>query len=114
MDVLGLPDAVQPPDALFQKFGMKGQIEQHQMMGELEIASLAADFRTDQQAGAAFFGEPGGVAVPLHQGQAFVEQGRFDVDEPAEGFVDCFDLISRTANQQNLLRRQTPEFLGQP
>ena len=62
MDLNGftLADAVQTAYALFQQVGVQGQVEQDQVMGELEIAALAADLGA-QQGLAAFFrvGEEG-------------------------------------------------------
>ena len=47
-----LPDPIETPDALLEQVGIQRQIEQHQMMGELEVAPLAADLRAEQDLGA--------------------------------------------------------------
>jgi len=38
-----LPDAIETPDALFEQFGVVWQIKEHEMMGKLKVAALAAD-----------------------------------------------------------------------
>ena len=43
VDRRGLSDAVESPDALLEEFGIPRQIEEHEMVGELEISPLAAD-----------------------------------------------------------------------
>jgi hypothetical protein len=47
----GLPDPIEPPDALLEQVRIQRQVEQHQMMGELEVAPLAADLRAEQDLG---------------------------------------------------------------
>ena len=60
-----LTDSVEPSDALFEEFGIRRQIEKHEMMGELEIPAFATDLRANQKAGAVLLREVGGVAVAL-------------------------------------------------
>ena len=43
VDRRGLTDAVESPDALLEKFWIRRQIEEHEVVGELEISPLAAD-----------------------------------------------------------------------
>ena len=82
LDVLGLANPIEPSDALFQEFGVQRQIEQDEVVRELEIASFAADLRTDQQPRPVGLGKPGGVAIPLHQGETLVEESRLDGNVP--------------------------------
>ena len=78
-DGLGLADAVQAPDALLQQVRVQGQVEQHQVVGELEVAALAADLRADQGLGALLgIGEEGGGPVALHDLHLLVEEGGMD------------------------------------
>ncbi|OPZ59404.1 MAG: hypothetical protein BWY87_01020 [Deltaproteobacteria bacterium ADurb.Bin510] len=98
-----LADAVQPPDALFQHLGIERQIEEEEVVAELEVAALAADLGTDQDAGAVVFGEPGGIAVALDEAQALVEQGGLDLDALHQGFLDGLDLGRAAADQQHLV-----------
>ena len=67
MDCRRLPDSVEPPDALFEQFGIQRQIEQHQVMGKLEVPALTANFGADEETGSFFLGKPGRITIPLHQ-----------------------------------------------
>src|SRR5262245_17998049 len=60
-----LPDTIEPADALFEDFRIERQVEQHQMMRKLEIASFTADLGADQQPCSPFVREPCGVAISL-------------------------------------------------
>ena len=117
-----MADPVQAADALFQQGRIQGQIEQDQAVGELEVAALAADFGTDQQARAVIFREPGGAAVPLHQGEAFVKDCHLDLQVLLQGGLDRLGLASAAADQQQLVgiaavqqvhQPQDPGILGQ-
>ena len=83
LDVFGLPDAIQPADALFEQLRVERQVKQDEVMGELEIAAFAADFRTDQQPRPVGLGEPRSITIPLHQREAFMENARVDGQVPA-------------------------------
>ncbi len=50
MDVDGprLADSVEPSDALLEQLRVGRQIEEHQVVGKLEVPPLAADLRADQ------------------------------------------------------------------
>ena len=73
-DGVGLADAIQAANALLEQIGIQRQIEQHQMMGKLEIAAFAADFRADQHLAAGFLvGKERRGAVAFDQAHAFVE-----------------------------------------
>ena len=43
-----LTDAIEAPDALLEQIGLAWQVEQHEVVGELEVAALTADLRADQ------------------------------------------------------------------
>ena len=47
-DGLGLADAVEAADALFEEAGVEREVEEDEVVGELEVAALAADFRADE------------------------------------------------------------------
>jgi hypothetical protein len=81
MDGRGLADAVEAADALFQQLGVIGQVEQDEVVGELKIPALAADFGANEQAGSILFGKVGGIAVALEEGKTLVEDsgGNFDL-----------------------------------
>ena len=53
---------------MFEQFRIGGQIKEHQIVGKLEVAPLAADLRADEEAGPFGFGKEGGVAVALGEG----------------------------------------------
>ena len=74
LDRRGLPDAVEPADALLEQLGIVRQIEEHEVMRELEIAPFAADLRAEENARALRLGEEGRIAVALEQREAFVEK----------------------------------------
>ncbi len=73
VDVVLLADPVESADALFEQVRIQRQIPQDQAVRELEVASLRADLRAQQQARAIGLGEIRGVAVALHDAEAFVE-----------------------------------------
>ena len=74
--IVGLPDAIQPPDPLLQQVGILWQVKANQVMGELEITPLTADFRTYQSLGATHFvGKVGRCTVTLNKCQPFMEGG---------------------------------------
>jgi hypothetical protein len=50
------------------------------VVGELKIASLAADFGANEQAGSILFGKVGGIAVALEEGKTLVEDGGGNFD----------------------------------
>jgi hypothetical protein len=79
VDDLSLADAIEAADTLLQQVGIERQIEQDEVMGKLEIASLRTDLGADQQLAAIFpVGKEGRRAVPLQQAHAFVKEGGLD------------------------------------
>ncbi len=78
-DGFGLSDTVQPTNPLLQQVRIGRQVEQHQMMGKLEVTTFAANLGADQRLGALLtVGEIGRGTVPLHQTQVFVERRTAD------------------------------------
>ena len=76
LDVFSLADAVQPADALFQQVRIQRQVQQHQMVGKLEVPAFGADLGTDQRLGTIhIIGEEGGSPVPLDQVHVLMEHG---------------------------------------
>ena len=92
LDFRGLPDAVEPPDPLFQQFRIERQIEQDQVMGELEVPAFTADLRTDQNARPIFLREPRRVAIALHQRKPFVKHRLLHVQPLAQRRVNRLNL----------------------
>jgi hypothetical protein len=79
-DRLGLADTVEAADALLEETGIEREIEEDEVVGELEVAALAADLGADEELRAVGLGEPGGLAVALDEGQALVEEADFEAD----------------------------------
>jgi hypothetical protein len=73
-DRLCLPNPVEPADPLLEQTRIEREVEQHEMMGELKVAALAADLGAHEELRTALLGEPGRVPVTLHQRHAFVKQ----------------------------------------
>ena len=71
-------------------------------MGELEIASFAANLRADQESRTGFLCKPGGIPISLHQCQPFMEYGQFDVQFLPQGGRNGLDLALAAANEQRL------------
>lgn len=88
VDVVSLADAIEAADALFEDFGITGEAEEDEVAGELEVAAFGSDLRADEEACAIGFLEVGGVTIPLHHGEVFVEECGFDVELFEEFFLD--------------------------
>ncbi|KAF5269745.1 hypothetical protein FQR65_LT17933 [Abscondita terminalis] len=77
LDHMFLANAIQTSDALFQKVRVRGQVEQHQMVGELKVAAFAADFRAESApsagANSGVSGEVGRCPVAFENAQALVK-----------------------------------------
>ena len=97
VDFATLADAVEAADALFQHVGMEGQVPEDEVLRELEVAALCADFRGDQQACALRVGEVGGVAIALQQVHVFVETRDRQAAAQAQCFFECLHLGARAA-----------------
>ena len=50
MDGLGLPDAVEPADSLFEEFGVFRQVPKDEVMSKLEVPPFASDLRAEEYA----------------------------------------------------------------
>ena len=98
----GLADSIQPANPLFEKFRVRRQIEQHKILDELEIATLAADLRADQNPGAVLLRKECRVPIALEQGKSFVEQPAGDLYLTQQILLDLFRHRGRSADQQYL------------
>ncbi len=79
LDRVLLADTIETTDTLFQQIRVERQIEQHQVAGKLEVATLGADLGAEQHLGAPLgLGEIGGGLVPLQDGHPLVEHGATD------------------------------------
>ncbi len=112
-DVVFLADAVEPADALLEQIRIQRQVPQDQAMGELEVATFRADLRAQQQARAVRLGEERGVAVALHDAQAFVETRDADAATRAQRFLDGQYLGLAAADQQELVLRMLLQQVDQ-
>jgi len=114
LDVGGLTDSVQSPDALFEQFRIQRQVKQDQMLRELKIASFAADLGTKQEPRSIRLGEPRGVAIPLHQRESFMENACLDGQVTSQGRIKGFGFFNRATDHQNLFWIQFPQQFHQP
>src|SRR5690349_3015320 len=85
--VLGLPQAVQAPDPLLDPHRIPGQVVVHEVVAELEIASLPARLGADQHPGP--LAELLDRGLLLAQGEGAVEDRHLDA-EMAEGAREVF------------------------
>ena len=109
-----LADAVEAADALFEQIRVERQIPEDEVAGELEVAALRADLGAQQQARTIGFGEPGGIAVALHEVHAFVEAGDLDAAARAQGVLEGEHLGLGAADQQQLVLAEALEQVEQP
>ena len=98
-DVVLLANAIEAADALFKQVRIERQVPHHDAMGELEVATFRADFRTEQQACAVRVGEIRRIAITLEQGHALVEARNQNTAAGAQGFFQR-DHFGRTATDQ--------------
>ncbi|MNF69373.1 hypothetical protein D3C84_512530 [compost metagenome] len=113
-DVL-LADPVQTTDALFQQVRVGRQVEQHQVMGELEVATFTADFRADQHLRAKLFvGEVGGGAVTLEDVHALVEHRGRDAGAHAQGVFQVHGGFGVGADHQHFGALEHLQLIDQP
>ena len=114
LDLGCLANAVESTDALFEQFGVEGEIEHHEVMGELEVATFAADLGTDEETGTVLLGEPCGVAVALDEGEAFVKDGEFGAGPGAEFAFEGLGLGPGAAQDEDLFASKGAELFEQP
>ena len=100
-DRLGLADPVEAADALLEETGIEGEIEEDEVVGELEVAALAADFGAEEELGAVGFGEPRGLAVALDEREALVKEGDLEVDFFLQGGLEGDDLALGFADEED-------------
>ena len=67
MDGTGLPDTVEPANALFHELGVFGEVPKNEVVGKLEVAPFASDLGTEEYAGPFGVGKVGGLAVALDE-----------------------------------------------
>ena len=112
---LALADAVEATDALFQQIGVCRQVEENQVMGELKIASLAADLGAQQDLGAVLrIGEPRGRAITLDDAHALVEGGATDAVAMSQRGLQRLRGGGAGADQQQLGRTHLADEFTQP
>ncbi len=115
LDAVLLTNAVQAPDALLKQVGVGRQVKHHQMMGELEVAALTADFRADQHLCAKFLiCEEGRRAVTLDDTHALVEHGGGDAATDAQGVFQVERSLGVGADHQYLVALEQLEGIDQP
>ena len=110
----GLPDAVEPADALLQKLGIFRQIVKNEVVGKLEISTLATDLRADQEPRAILLGKVGGIAIALEQREALVKNGGRDFDRFLKFLHQADRCVGRGANQQDFLFLEALEEIDKP
>ena len=64
-DRLSLADAIEAPDALLDEARIERKIEKHEVVRELEIATFATNFGTEQELSPIGLGKPRGLAISL-------------------------------------------------
>ena len=106
VNVAALTYAVEAPNTLLDETWIDWQVEQHEMMRELEVAALAADFGADQEPRAVGIRERGRTAIALNQRQVFVKGGRGNRRAMAKGRLDGNGLSWRLTDEQHLFRRE--------
>jgi hypothetical protein len=114
LDEGGLTDAVEASDALLEEFGIGGQVEENEVVGELEVAALAADFGAEEDASALGFGEVGGIAVALDEGEALVENAAGQGEDLEEFGVDFLGEGLGLAEEEEFLGGMGAQELRQP
>ena len=115
LDGVSLADPVEAADALLEQVRVGRQVEQHQMVGELEVAAFAADFRADQHLGAELFvGEVGGGAVALENAHAFVEHRGGDARTQAQGVFQVEGRLGVGTDDQDLELLEHLQGIDQP
>ncbi len=104
VDVRLLADPVQTPDALLEQVGVLGDVEEHQVMGELEVAPFASDLGAQEHLRPICLRKVGRLTVPGHEGQVRMEHGHFGA---RQGFLQVLlhgqDFFLGLADQQDLL-----------
>ena len=109
-----LSNPVKPSDPLFEKFRIGGQVEEHQIVGKLEVAPFAADLRADEQASPFGFCKEGGVAVTLGEGETLVKEAAAHVDFTQQFRVDPLCKGLAFADDERLKIRVFPQKVREP
>ena len=114
MNCLGLANPIQSPDPLFQQFRILRQIKKNQMMGKLEIPPFTSNLGTQKNTRSFLLGKVGRIAIPLKQGQFFVELRQVHRHPIQHRHGNLLDQLERLTNQQDLLVRILLQKLHQP
>ena len=110
-----LADAVQATDTLFQQIRMGRQIEHHQMMSELKVATFTADLRTDHHLGTELLvGEEGCGTVALDDAHAFVEYGGRNAAAHAQCIIQVQRSFSVGSDHQHFAVLEHFQGIDQP
>jgi hypothetical protein len=109
-----LADAVESADALLEDFGIEGEVEEDEVVGELEVTSFTADFGAEEDLGAFGVGEPGGVTVALEEGEVFVEDGAGVGEVLLEGRFQGDDFVQGRTDEEDFLFLEFLDELEEP
>jgi hypothetical protein len=109
-----LADAVESADTLFEQLGILREIEKHEVMRKLEVPSLAADLRAEQDARALVVGEECGIAIALKQREALMENAAVYLYRALDARGDFLDEFARAADEQNLGLAKFAQCGGEP
>ena len=109
-----LADAVESADALFEQLGILREIEKHEVMRKLEVPSLAADLRAEQDARALVAGEECGIAIALKQREALMENAAVHLYRALDARGDFLDEFARAADEQDFFGAEVLQQLHKP
>ncbi len=115
LDGVLLADPVKAADALFEQVWVRGQVEHHQVVGELEVAAFAADLRADKHLRTELFvGEVGGGAIAFEDVHAFMEHRRRNAGAHAQGVFKVHGGFGVSADHQYLGALEHLQRVDQP
>ena len=115
LNVVRLANTIQTADTLLEQIRVEGQIEHHQMAGELEVTPFRADFGAEQHLRAAIlFREPGRRAVAFNNRHPFMEHCCADTFALAQYLLQLQRGRRFGADHQHLLRAVAGEVAHQP
>ncbi|MFM1945651.1 MAG: hypothetical protein RI897_4633, partial [Verrucomicrobiota bacterium] len=109
-----MADTVESADALLEDFGIEGEVEEDEVVGELEVTSFTADFGAEEDLGAFGVGEPGGVTVALEEGEVFVEDGAGVGEVLLEGRFQGEDFFQGRTDEEDFLFLEFLDELEEP
>jgi hypothetical protein len=109
VDCIALANTVEPTDAVLEDFGIGRKIEQHQMMGELKIATLASDLGTYQKSRSILLREICRISIALDERQSLMEQRSLHSGMLAQPVLYSLRHFARVTDQENLLTMQAAQ-----